>query len=471
MNVPGPIMDKIKEETRFRPVGFQFSPKFQRFVGSGDSRRRAWDGYVKLVRHSKFPIGLLERIVAVLNDNGIEPQVVMDEPREFPLIPMDLRGLESRDYQDRAVESALMARRGIVRAPTGSGKSALEARVIHGHGRRAVLIVPTIDLLMQMRHFLEEHLIVEGGIGQLGDGVIEPKEVTVATIRTMAKVMSVAYESYEYAEYDDKDDTKVNPIDLRSWVDGIATVTVDETQVLGAQVVYDVVTKLGATNKYGFSASPWRDDGADLMIEAATGPLLYRIGTEELVQKGWLVPPVIEVVDTKGLWVPGAWGPKEFQKAYKKEIVENPIRNQLVADRVNELDVPTLVLVKQIKHGRILEGLIDESVFLSGKASSEQRVETYEAMKAGELRVIIASTIADLGLDLPICQALVLSAGGKSSTRHLQRIGRVVRPYPGKNHALVIRFDDTHIHKWFRGHAKAQYKIEREEWQESALWI
>jgi superfamily II DNA or RNA helicase len=464
-------MDKVRHATRFRPAGYQYSPKFNRWVGSGDQRKRAWDGYVNLVKHSKFPGGLVERVITILEANGVEPKVVMDNPRDYPEVRMSLSGLQTRDYQDAAVESTLMRRRGVVRAPTGAGKTAIEVRVIHGHRRRAVVVVPTIDLLMQTKAFLEAHLDVEGGIGQLGDGVVDPREVTVATVRTMAKVVSVAYESYEYGEYDDKDDTEIRPADLRAWVDGIATLIVDEAHILGAEVVYLIATRLGAPNKYGFSASPWRDDGADLMIEGATGPMLYRIGTKELVDGGWLVPPVIEVVDTKGLWVPGAWESNEFAKAYKEEIVENPVRNEMLAQKAIGLGVPTLVLVKQVNHGRTLEALIPESLFLSGKATSEERDQAYRDMRNGHLRRIIATSIADMGLDLPICQGLVLAGGGKSSTRHLQRIGRVARPYEGKDCALVVDPDDTHVHRWFKGHAAARRKIEHAEWGESAIWI
>jgi superfamily II DNA or RNA helicase len=469
--VPPAVLEEVHKATRFRPSGYQFNPQFKRFTGTGADRRRVWDGYVKLVKHSKFPAGLLERVLEVLQKNGIEAQIQIDSPQDFPTISVNSHGLQSRDYQDRAVESALMSRRGVVRAPTGSGKTAIQARVIDGLKRQAVVIVPTIDLLKQTRRFLEEHLEVEGGIGQLGDGVVDPRLVTVATVRTMAKAVDVAFSSYEFGEYDDKDATDLTPARLRDWVKSIAVVLVDEAHILGAQVVYDIVTKLGATHKFGFSASPWRDDGADLMIEAATGPLLYRIGTKELVDDGWLVPPIIEVVDTNGLWVPGAWGKEEFGKAYKQEIVENPVRNQLIADKTNRFETPSLVLVKQINHGRMLEGMIEGSHFLSGKATSEERDDAYDAMRDGELNTIIATTIADLGLDLPICRNLVLAGGGKSSTRHLQRIGRVARPYPGKEWAKVVDFDDTHVHRWFQGHAKARRRIEHAEWDESAIWI
>lgn len=472
VNVNGELMEKIQKECRFRPNGYQYSPQYKRMVGSGDSRRRVWDGYVKLVKHQKFPVGLEERIRRVLKNNDVEYTVVQDSPAELPEIEIETTGLESRYYQDQAVEAALLNRRGVIRAPTGSGKTAMIARTLAGHGLRGVVVVPTIDLLTQTRDFLQEHMNTpDGEIGQLGDGVVKPREITVATARTMAKAVNVKYQSYEYGEYDDKDETKITPSQLREWVDGIGTMIVDEAHILGSQMIYDVATKMKSPNKYGFSASPWRDDGADMMIEAATGPIRFRIGTEELVKHGFLVPPIIKTIDTAGMWIPPAYKKNEYAKAYKTEITDNETRNWLIAAEAMKLDVPTLILVKHIAHGRILEKMIEGSEFLSGDATSEERDDTYRRMKAGELRVIIATTIADLGLDLPICEALILAGGGKSSTRHLQRIGRVARPYPGKKSCLVIDFDDTHVHTWFRNHARARRKIEHEEWGECAIWI
>lgn len=471
VNADGETMDKVKNATRFHPDGYQYDPRYKRKVGTGTSRRRIWDGWVHLTKHQKFPVGLVERVVDVLKKSGVPHEVIKDNLKEFPVVPMETMGLESREYQDRAVEAGLLNPRGVIRAPTGSGKTAMIARLIAGYQHQAVVVVPTLDLLSQTRDFLQEHLETPDGIGQLGDGVVAPSLVTVATARTMAKVLQVSYESYEFGEYDDKDPTKVNPAELREWVDGVGTLIIDEAHILGAQAIFDVATKMKARNKWGFSASPWRDDGADLMIEGATGKVRYKIGTKELVDDGYLVAPVIKVIDTAGMWIPPAYQKSEYQKAYKTEIVENPIRNQLIVDEANRLDVPTLILVKQVNHGKILESILDGAKFLSGKATSEERDATYSQMRDGDLRIIIATTIADMGLDLPICAALILAGGGKSSTRHLQRIGRIARPYPGKKSALVVSFDDSHVHQWFANHQKKRYAIEKEEWGESAIWI
>lgn len=468
---PPEVQKALADATSYRPEGYQFSAAFNTWVGTGDSRRRKWDGKIKLIKNSKFPAGLLERVCGVLDGHDVSYELDVESTTEPAPVAMEAVGIDSRDYQDDAVEASLLNRRGVLQAPTGAGKTAIGARIIQVHGSRALVIVPTIDLLHQYRSFLSEHLRVEGGIGQLGDGVVDPREVTVATVRTAAKAMHVAYETYEFAEYDDKDDTEVKPQDLREWIDGIGTLIVDEAHILGAQVVYDVTTKLKCPRKYGMSASPWRDDGADLMIEGAVGPTINRIPVKKLVDEGWLVPPIIRNISTEGWWKPAAWGKNQFAKCYTAEISENPARNERIADIVNELEFPTLVLVKHVKHGKLLQPLIDDSIFLSGRDSGERRQEVYQQLKDGKLRVIIATTIADLGLDLPICQGLVLAGGGKSSTRHLQRIGRVARPYPGKRSALVIDFDDSHVHDWFKRHNAARRKIEKAEWGESALWI
>lgn len=494
------VQEALKKATSFRPVGYQYTAAF---------KHGRTDGRVKLLKGQKFPAGLLNDILAVFRKHNV-PFHIHHEKSEVqrPDISVEPYGIESRPYQDMAVQAADLYPRGTIQVPTGGGKTAIQARVIAAKNKHTLVVVPTIDLLYQTKAFLEQHLAYGPGdwdtgapitVGQLGDGVVDPLPITVATVRTAATALGIAYESYEFGEYDDKDDTEVSPAKLRQFFADIGMLMVDEAHILGAQTVYDLATKLPAPNKYGFSASPWRDDGADLMITAATGHKIYKVSTSELVQDKWLVPPLIQTIDTKGWWEPESWGQvcnhcgrqrwmtdkgwvkkcacgserwrSEFTQAYKHEIVDNPVRNAMIAQRVRELPGATLVLVKQVNHGRSLKALIEGSEFLSGRDSSGERNRVFQAMREGQVRVLVATTIADMGLDLPILQNLVLAGVGKSSVRHLQRIGRVARPYPGKEFARVVDFDDSHVHSWFKSHLKARRKIERSEWGAVALWV
>jgi superfamily II DNA or RNA helicase len=79
----------------------------------------------------------------------------------------------------------------------------------------------------------------------------------------------------------------------------------------------------------------------------------------------------------------------------------------------------------------------------------------------GYCKICISSCVFDEGIDAPRLDTLILAGGGKSSTRAYQRIGRVMRLYPGKNKCFVFDFDDeTPI---FHRHARCRRKLYEEE--------
>jgi superfamily II DNA or RNA helicase len=82
-------------------------------------------------------------------------------------------------------------------------------------------------------------------------------------------------------------------------------------------------------------------------------------------------------------------------------------------------------------------------------------------MRSGYPGIVIASTIFDEGIDVRPLDALILAGAGKSSTRALQRIGRVIRSYQNKQDAIVIDFfDDV---KYLRAHSKRREKLYKSE--------
>ena len=50
-----------------------------------------------------------------------------------------------------------------------------------------------------------------------------------------------------------------------------------------------------------------------------------------------------------------------------------------------------------------------------------------------------------------------MAGSGKASGRALQRLGRVIRPFPGKKNAVVIDFSDGS--KYLKNHTAARIKI------------
>jgi len=101
-----------------------------------------------------------------------------------------------------------------------------------------------------------------------------------------------------------------------------------------------------------------------------------------------------------------------------------------------------MVIVKEIKHGRLQSSLIDGSIFVSSEVTPELRKSIFDRVRSNEQSVIVCTTLADEGLDISNLRSLVLAGGGKSSTRALQRVGRVLRPDKGKDYGYVVDIVD-----------------------------
>lgn len=487
-DVPQRVLHVLRRALRYRPAGYMYEPAY---------KYKKWDGWVNLfIDDCQFPVGLVDRVTNILDKEKVPYTVdVVAEPRKGTPLSLSIdEGVQERWYQKEAAEAVLSHSGGVVRAPTGSGKTVIAARIIKDVGVNAVVLVPTIDLLYQTREFLEWAFGTK--IGMMGAGVVDPQPVTVATTRTMAKILNTAYYQFKYDDIGDDDFTEVES-DMGEWLKSLGLLIVDECHVVAADTAYNIATNLNVAIKVGLSASPWRDDNADIKIEAALGPIVYRVGVETLVKEGFLVPPLFRIVDTKPN--PEAEGQPydSWAKAYRSVVVDNKHRNELVVQTVNDLVDQgriVLLLVKQLKHGEKLRKMIPKSVFIAGSSPAEiqafhqsgDRERILNDLRRGDVRCVIATSVADMGVDVPALDALVLAGGGKSSTRHLQRIGRVCRPHKDKTYGIVVDFDDSWAHVkvkhsrdgdvttspgWFDAHTKARRKIEHAEWESSAIWI
>jgi superfamily II DNA or RNA helicase len=118
----------------------------------------------------------------------------------------------------------------------------------------------------------------------------------------------------------------------------------------------------------------------------------------------------------------------------------------------------TLVLVNQVEHGqRVADAVPGAVACYSGMGAKARRHALYD-FKAGKLKCIVATSLADEGLDIPIASALVLMSGGKNKAKAEQRTGRVLRAFAGKTEAAIYDFADT-FHPLMKKHADARRKV------------
>ena len=179
------------------------------------------------------------------------------------------------------------------------------------------------------------------------------------------------------------------------------------------------------------------------MIEAAAGYKILKVDSSYLIQKDYLVRPRIYFIPITSHQRSKRY--IRYPTVYTNEIVENQVRNQIISEiakRYASEELTVLILVTQIKHGKILNTLLPDAILLTGKDRSGFRTQTLDALREGTQKIVIATTLADEGLDIPGLQVLIQAGAGKSETRALQRIGRALRKTPTKNKAIVIDFFD-----------------------------
>ena len=132
---------------------------------------------------------------------------------------------------------------------------------------------------------------------------------------------------------------------------------------------------------------------------------------------------------------------------YRKYIVNNDKRNDQCA-RWAEFDADSgrivLVMCTQINHGKILKKMISDSVFINGTTSKSTRRKWSKEFRAGEIPIMICSSVWNVGVDFPVISSLVMAGPYKSAAVNLQRIGRGLRPYPeiGKVDCIVRETND-----------------------------
>lgn len=439
----------IQQECQFKVEGSEYKAMAFRNRTKGAFQ---FDGYKRLfnIQTRRFPVGLLSRVVNLLNRYGhkvdiVDKRIHIADNYEYNYIN------KLRDYQQQAVISSLINGNGILKIATGGGKTVVAGTTIGALKKKSIFIVHTRDLLYQAKDSFAQ-IFPNETIGQIGDGVIDYQNITVATMQTLAILGGVDIGRNKYDEDNNNDEAKIEADRIKReefsrYRMTVQCVMMDEVQIVCSQTAQGVRFLFeSAEYAFGYSASPWRDDGSDLAIEAAFGSRIVDISASELIRRGYLVRPTIEVHNThyECTDISG-----DYTKIYKRYIVENVDRNnQIALDAIKQYNegMNTLVLVTQLKHGEAIAEIIKrysiDVSFISGKSGMKKRKQAIQDMRDGKISLLIASTIADVGLDIPRLQCIIEAGAGKSSVTALQRLGRIMRPFQDKKSCLFITYRD-----------------------------
>lgn len=467
------IIQGLDRHLSFLIQGAEHSKAFKGYVNAR-GEEVTWDGRKHLLKCPglRFAPGLLDRVKRFYEAKGAPLEVVDCRAAVEPGKSLDIyprlteMGKTPYPYQIEAAEIATKTCQGIIKLPTGSGKTILAAMITAKLGKRTIIYVIGKDLLYQLHDLFQS--VFQQPIGMIGDGKCEIHDINIATIWSVGRALGMSAKIT--LDDEDEKEKKIDPAKFRQIKQMLLDTKLhlaDECQLAACDTVQTIAQHIKPEYVYGMSASPCRDDNADLLIESFLGSKIVDISARTLISQGYLVPPIIRFLapprfpQTK----------KPYQTIYKNYIVENNDRNEIInkgAIRLVEQGYKPLVLFRSLNHGEILYELISKNipcVLLSGKDKVKERRGARDDLESGKIKCIIASNIFDQGVDIPCLSGLVAASSGKSSVRALQRIGRVIRKHPGKKQAAVIDFADQVPYLY--NHALARKEIYETEFDVS----
>lgn len=336
------------------------------------------------------------------------------------------------DYQQKALESALKAKNGVLVAPCGSGKTQIGLAICGALGFRALWLTHTHELLKQSMERAKSCL---GNIpmGTITEGKIDASDgITFATVQTMAK------------------------INLSDFHDFFDVIIVDEAhRCVGTPtsltMFYKVVSSLSARYKFGLTATPKRTDGMEKAMFALLGEKFFEISKSDVKDKTCPLS-VYEPVQT------------HYEPDYDEILNPDGTLNyvNLITDCVNDeernkvvsfvIDTAvktgkTMVLSERVAHLEILSKMCNYKHVILSTSKKKER----EGILKGDWEVMFATyQIAKEGLDIPSLINLVMASPVKNDITVTQSVGRVMRAFPNKEYGYVWDFDDDMpmLHRW-----------------------
>ncbi|QEL13188.1 DEAD/DEAH box helicase family protein [Limnoglobus roseus] len=351
-------------------------------------------------------------------------------------------------YQTEALDTWVKTgRRGLVILPTGTGKTFLGALVIQKVSRPTIVVVPTLDLLRQWVGQLADFFGVE--VGAVGGGDYFFKPLTVIT--------------YDSAR-----------IHAERWANKFGLLIYDEVHHLPGPSYAETAIAALAPFRLGLTATPERADGGETIYPELVGPIAYRREITELSgdflaeyqAKRVLIDLTEEEAETykssrevyrqfvadRGI----SFGSQSGWQRFIFEASRSPegwkamraYRQQKEIERAasGKLAMLEKLMLQHVGERIIVFTADNATVYkiarkylvppITHQTKVKERKQILERINSGEYTVVVTSQVLNEGVDVPAASVGIVLSGTGSTRENVQRLGRILRKYKGKQAVL-----------------------------------
>lgn len=365
---------------------------------------------------------------------------------EFPRFCIDPKRpeLQLYDFQREALAAILDRHQGIVRSPTGSGKTTIGLAAVHAIQQKTMVALRSKQLANQWKREAmkclgltsKEVVIMKGGKKgwKIGD------RLTIALQQTLYR--------------------KGNRLAEVIAENKIGFFLVDEVQGAAARTFLEVADNFPAHYRIGLSADETRKDGKEFLTYDVFGDVIYEIERQELEERKIVHPVTVKVIvsDARApFYVNADSGEKDWNELLES-LTADAERNALVLEAFENAfrsaEVPAVIFSHRREHAAFLSRMIYDSGYPCGVMLGEQDKndavlfeESRDRLVNGELKVA-AGTFEALGtgINMPaITTGICATPIGNNRQFFGQVRGRTCRLAPGKDSATIYYIWDRYI--------------------------
>jgi len=372
----------------------------------------------------------------------------IDEVLDLIPTPFFEADIELRDYQQQAVESWMIDKRGCIVLPTGAGKTYVALEIIKSLSVPTLIVVPTLDLLDQWRDKLS--ILGKEWIGEFSGRKKELKPITVSTYDS-------AYTNAELLG------------------NKFLLLIFDEVHHLPSEAYRQIAEMNAALYRLGLTATFEREDGKHSLLPELVGGKIFELKPNDLAGKH-LSKYVI-----KRIYIPLTDDERrryeEKAKLFKEYVRRKKITFKSVEDfhkiviatgydakayeALKAWDEARKIAFNSKNKIKLLKNLLEKHrddkiiiftkyndlvytisrVFLipaiTYKTPKNERQTILDGFKNGKFKAVVSSQVLDEGIDVPDANVGIIVSGSGSTREFVQRLGRLLRPAEGKEKAIL----------------------------------
>ena len=369
--------------------------------------------------------------------------------------------LPLRDYQRHAVEQCLEFGRGICQLATGAGKTLIMACLAASYFKentyKCLILVPDPGLALQTYNdFIEYNVPFKCSIWTGQNKLDESAHVVIAN-----------------------HDIVLNRFKEHEWIEYVDLLIADEVHsIKKSNQINKIVSKIKTPHKFGFTGTLPGDPVDRWNVIGKFGSILTEKSSYELREQDFLANVEAKILRIKYINQVGkpvitkdSKGNKLSTADYRAElefIYHNEYRNNIIQRLCIGFNNNILILVNHLQHGDALYDRLSNALdgkcvqYIKGEVELQERENVKKQIEQANNMVVIAmSSIFSTGINIKNIHMIVFAAGGKSSIRVVQSIGRGLRKNQNKQKLSLIDMQD--VLRYGASHGSERCKIYNEE--------